>query len=522
MPVATPSFVQRYLDGELADFFELDPGAIGATLAKRPIRPRAELSQALRSEAKRLEAPAEVFVALDRLAQPDSRVVVTGQQPGLLLGPAYTLSKAMSAIRLAGVLDSEDTPVVAVFWLAAQDHDTAEVDHARLLDFDERLQRLSLPLPAGVAAGRIPWRDEWRELLCAGLQRVGGRLEHVEEAQRLVESACREASTFADACAGLLYRLLGRDGLIILDPTRPALAPFFSEVLERELNRPGESVKAIEDAGDRLRELGLQPQLGRGREATNLFLDEDEGQLPQRRLLRFDGRSFSTGDREYGPSELLKLLSEEPWRITPAAGLRPITQDAVLPTAAFVVGPGELGYLAQLRGVYQLHQVQMPLAWPRATSVVLEPPARRILERYGLDYQTFERERDAVMERVLLERHRHAGVFERVLAGLENDGDQLLEHVAAIDPTLAGTVERGRDNLERTLELLRSKTAAALARNDDTTRRQFGRLEAQLFPGGAPQERVLSPFSFFLKFGCEPMMELYRTMTASGEHLLRP
>lgn len=522
MPAASRPFVERYLAGELAPFFEVHPGDTRSALARRPERPRAALAAALRREAERLAAPEAVFAALERLAHPESRVVVAGQQPGLLLGPAYTLSKAISALTLARELDSEDAPVVPIFWVAAQDHDTEEIDHAHLLDGQESLHRLELELPVGVPAGSMPLRSEWTRKICEGLQRAGGRREYLQEVLELVTTSAAVAESYADLSSALLYRLLGPDGLIVLDPTRPGLAPFFCAVLERELDYPLASVTAINEAATDLRELGLEPQLGRGREATNLFIEEDDEGLTRRQLLRYDGRSFHTSRRSYSGSELKTLLCEEPGRITPAAGLRPVTQDAVLPSAAFVVGPGELRYLAQLRGVYQHHDVAMPLIWPRASAVVLEPPTRRILQRYDLDYPTYAAAPDEALERALLRRHGHAESFEGALARLEAETEQLRRHVEAIDPTLKGSVERSRARVEQVIVLLREKAAAALSRQDHTTRRQFERLEAQLFPAGIPQERCLSPFSFFLKFGIEPMMSLYRTLPASGEHLLEP
>lgn len=523
VPAATPPFVTRYLAGELASFFELKPHDTHGALARRLDRPRAALARELSREAERLGAPPAALASLELLAEPESRAVVTGQQPGLLLGPAYTLSKAVSAVRLARELTSDHAPVVPVFWVAGQDHDTAEVDHAHLLDGGESLHRMELPLPDGVPSGRLPFRHEWRELICQQLARVGGRPEHLADACQLVEECCHGAESYADLFSGLLYRLLGDQGLIVLDPTRPGIAALFGGMLERELAEPRVTVEAITAAGDRLRRVGLEPQLGRGRDATNLFIDEpgDDG-LPYRHLLRFDGRLFSTPTRQYQVAELQSLLREEPWRITPAAGLRPAVQDAVLPTAAFIVGPGELRYLAQLRGVYEHHDVPMPLIRPRATSVVLEPPVRRILERYGLEYREYAAQRKEAFERVLLERHGHGEAFEDALRRLEVEAGELLRHVGAVEPTLERTVERSRVRVERTIGLLRGKAAAALLRNDAITRRQLGRLESQLFPADTPQERLISPFSFFLKFGRQPMMELYRTIGSSGEHLLEP
>jgi bacillithiol biosynthesis cysteine-adding enzyme BshC len=522
VPAATPLFLTRYLTGELAPFFDLRPDETTTALSRRLVRPRAALASELRSEALRLGAPEAVLAALARLEHPESRVVVTGQQPGLLLGPAYSLSKALSAVRLARELDSDEAPVVPVFWVASQDHDTAEVDHAHLLDDEERLHRIEVPLPPEVPSGRSPFRREWLSILGDGLARVGGLPEHLAEACSLVEESSLKAETYADLFSSLLYRLLGDRGLVVLDPIRPGIAPLFAGVIERELADPRTSVSAIVAAGEELRELGFEPQLGRGKDATNLFLEEEEDGLPVRHLLRFDGRRFSTPGRDYGMAELTAVLRESPWRLTPAAGLRPVAQDAVLPTAAFLVGPGELRYLAQLRGVYRHHGVPMPLIRPRASTVVLEPPVRRILDKYGLDYRTYQAERRSALGRILLERHGHAEAFESALQRLEAESEELLRRVGGIDPTLRGTVERGRLRLERTVSLLRGKAAAALARHDPTTTRQFERLESHLFPAGTPQERLISPFSFFLKFGVQPMMALYRSVGSAGEFLLEP
>ena len=491
-------------------------------MARRAERPRQALAETLGLEAERLAAPPQVARALERLAQPNSRVVVTGQQPGLLLGPAFTLSKALSAIALAAELDREEEPVVPVFWVASQDHDTEEVDHTFLLDENEELLRLDLELPAQVPFGRIPFDAAWTPRICEFLQRASVRPEHLEGVLELVTRAAAVADTYADFCSALLYALLGQRGIVVLDPSRPGIAPFFCELLERELADPLASSARINEAAEELKRLGIEPQLGRASDATNLFVEEETGGLPRRELLRFDGKLFHTSANSYSRTQLSAMLCDEPGRLTPAAGLRPVTQDALLPTAAFVVGPGELRYLAQLRGVYEHHEVEMPLVWPRASVVVLEPPVRRILDRYGLTFGEYAAAPHEVLERVLLERHGHARSFAAALERLEVETGELRRHVAAIDPTLEGTVERSRARFEQTIELLREKSARALLRQDETTRRQFARLSAQLFPAGNPQERCLTPFSFFLKFGLGPMMSLYETVGAGGEHLLEP
>ncbi|MDO4263913.1 MAG: bacillithiol biosynthesis BshC, partial [Deinococcus sp.] len=105
--------------------------------------------------------------ALDRLAHPAARVVVAGQQAGLLTGPAYAVHTAADAALLARELSDEDAPVVGVFWIASQDHDAEEVAWVSLLDLEEQLRREVVDLPAGGPVGRVPWRADWTASLRA-------------------------------------------------------------------------------------------------------------------------------------------------------------------------------------------------------------------------------------------------------------------------------------------------------------------------------------------------------------------
>ncbi|CAN5648416.1 bacillithiol biosynthesis cysteine-adding enzyme BshC [soil metagenome] len=518
------SFLDAYLEGRLGSFFSLAPSETQAALARQRASPRPELASALGRYARKLGAPEEAVASIGRLEQPGSRAVVTGQQPGLLLGPIYTLSKAVTAVRLAQRLSSEDRPVVPVFWLASQDHDSAEIDHAYLLDVEERLLRPSLPFPEGQPSGRVAFTPEWQDSLEAQLLEARTPTVYRDEVLALLREAAALSDTVADVFGALLYRLLGSQGLVVLNPLEPDVAPLFGKVLARELEQPLESSRRINAAGESLSALGYAPQLGRAPGATNLFLEQRKDGQPRRELLHADVDGFYTSSgrytSRYSKGELAELLRDEPARITPAAGLRPITQDAVLPTALLVVGPGELRYFAQLREVYALHEVAMPLVWPRATATLVEPPIRRILDKYGLTVDEVQRRPDASSQRVLLDLHGHGEVVTRCLAEMDEAVAGLLEHLGAVDPTLKRSIRRTDERLRLGVERLRSKAAAAIAKQDEITSRQLGRLERHLLPGGQPQERVLSPFSPFLKFGVRHVMARLLSLEPEGEQVL--
>ena len=509
-------FLARYQRGDLNDFYALGPRDVDAALGLPRPQDRTRLADALRVYATRLGAPEAVFEALGRLEHPRSRAVVTGQQTGLLLGPTYTLSKAVTVVSLAKKLSTEDRPVVPVFWLASQDHDAAEIDHAYLLDLSESLVRLSVELPSEVPAGRIPFEAAWLETLTKGLRAVEAKEAYREEVLALLKESAAQAKTYADLFGALLYRLLGEQGLILIDPLEPETAPLFAPVLGAELRDPLRSSRAVNEAAERLRGLGVVPQLGRGENATNLFLAEAD----RRSLLRFDGSAFYTQSARYSREDLENILRTDPSRLTPAAGLRPVTQDAALPTAVMVVGPGELRYFAQLGGVYEAHGVPTPLIWPRLTVTVLEPPVARIMEKFGLTLKDLE-DFDAVRRRILLELHGHKEAFDEAAGTLEGSIEVLLTHVREIDSTLLRTVERGEASLEATVARLRRKSGDALAKQDDIYARQLARVERHLLPDGVPQERILSPFSFFLKFGIDNVVNAFLALPPEGDHTVR-
>lgn len=514
MPQIKQSFTSAYLAGELDGFLDC-PRPPALLDEPAPVHP--ELPELLRREAARLGAAPAVLERAESLARPGARTAVTGQQAGLLLGPLFTLSKTAAARAVAAETSTDDRPVVPVFWLASQDHDVAEVDHTWLLDMAGDLQRISLDLPAGRPVSDIPFSPAWPDRIMEQIGAGSWPDEGIREVRDSLNAAAGLAGNWADFFTALFYRAHGPDAPPVIDPSVPDIAALFSDVLAMELADPLAGPAAINAAGIRLRHLGHQPQLGRGEGATNLFLTETEDGTAQRHLLRFEGGKFHSGTRAWSRPDLLNMLRDEPGRITPAAGLRPAVQDAVLGTAAFIVGPGELRYIAQLREVYARLGVRQPAVWPRTSVTVTEPHVARILASLGTSAAEFLEDPDAVTERLLQRRAGSHDAFVKVLHGLEAQTRELADLVADIDPTLQKTVERYRERVAASTGQLMGRTGRALARRDGVLMSQTERLRTALLPGGTHQERVLSPYSFFLKYGTESVMRQFRDLPSGGQ-----
>lgn len=473
--------------------------------------PREALSNGLVAYLKRLGAPKASLEAARGLAHPASRAIVTGQQAGLLTGPAYTFYKAHTAMALAKEHSSPERPVLPVFWVASQDHDTDEVRSVQLLDFDERVHSLKLELPPAHPAGRIPFAPYF-EQVCALIGQFGG-LPEIQERICQAMLGADGSWSYSEVFARMLLEFLGQEGLVVLDPMAPELAPLFIPALEHELENPLASSQAINRTAEAMKRAGLEAGLGRGEAATNLFLEGSDG---IRRLLKYRDATFEDGVNRYSAQDLGAILHAEPWRLTPAAGLRPVLQDTVVPTAGFVVGPGELKYVAELGGVYELHGMRPPAVIRRMGATILEPPIQRILDKYGLEAWAFQANPEEQFKAALAAQNEQVQKLQAHLEQIEASFAEL--QTLLTDPTLARPRHRAQVRVKHEIERLQRKILDTALHTENTTGAQFARLERHLFPG-APQERVYPFLMYLLKHGEYALRKLLEA-PATGNHTI--
>ncbi len=470
--------------------------------------PRNALSAGLVAYLKRLGAPQASLEAAQRLAHPRSRVIVSGQQAGLLTGPAYTFYKAHAALKLAQAHSSEEQPVVPVFWVASQDHDTDEIQSTLLLDFEERVHPLKLDLPPAHPAARIPFAPYFAQV-CNLLRPFAGYPE-------VRERICRAMMgpwSYSEVFARLMLEFLGPYGLVLFDPMAPELAPLFAPGLEREIADPLASSEAINQTALAMKKLGLEPVLGRGEAATNLFL---EGQDGIRRLLRYRHGRFEDGEQSYTPTDIRAILASDPSRLTPAAGLRPVLQDTVLPSAGFVVGPGELKYVAELGGVYALHGLKPPAVVRRMGVTILEPPIERILQKYGLEAWAFQADPEGAFKAALAQQDARVQAIQAHLGRIAAEFEQV--QALLTDPTLARPRHRAQVRIGYELQRLERKILDSTLHQENTIGAQFARLQRHLAPA-APQERVY-PFPMYLLKHGQRVLDKLLELPATGNHTL--
>ncbi len=442
-----------------------------------------------------------------RLSHPASRAIISGQQAGVLSGPSFTFYKAHTAIKLSEEYSTEELPVVPVFWVASQDHDTAEIQSVKILDLEEKIRELSLEFPPSTPAGKIP-SAPYAEALNQFLNAIGGN----KKIQAKI--AGDYGYTIAESFAHILLEFFGPYGLVVLDPMAPELAPLFLPVIERELRNPLASSALINQTAQEMHEAGLQTVLGRPEFATNLFLEGDD---LQRRLLRVSGDGLSDGLEQYSAEALIEILKSHPERITPAAGLRPIAQDCVVPTVAFVVGPGEAKYVAELGGVYKLHGIEQPAVVLRLRVLVLEPPIFRIVQQYKIDPWKFQSNPEQCFRNAIAPSENASLEIDQYLKTVEESFTQIESRLS--DQNLERPLRRAKFRIAHEITRLQTKLLTSKINQDSTLKSHYDRLKLHLLPGGKPQERVFPFVQYLLKHGPSVMEELHK-LPATGEVVL--
>jgi bacillithiol biosynthesis cysteine-adding enzyme BshC len=512
----------------LGPFYAQDPRDPDAFRVEAEVRsrrpyPRRDLVEILGEQNAAWGAPRAVQAHLEQLGQPGALAVVTGQQTGLFGGPLYTLYKALSTVALARRLRATlQRPVVPLFWMAAEDHDVAEADHVQLPDRSGALLTLRFsewesppgffPANLRLGPGMVGTLEELRALLPP--------TEFVPWLAETLARAFSPGRTLADAFAHWMTALLGEDGLVLVNPAEPRLKRLAAGVLHQELAEAPRSAQRILEASERLRAKGYPAQIEARPDGVNCFLLSGG-----RRALVREPAGFRLRDSgELIPAaELQRLAEEAPERFSPNVALRPVVQDALFPTVAYVAGPGELAYFAQLRPVYEQFGIPMPVILPRAFLTLAEPRFLQLLERFRLVLPDLTLEPEQLSSRVL-----HALLppdLEATLAKAREEVSELFqrvgEAVAAVDPTLRATVGQTSGHIRGHLDQLERKTVQALKRREADTRQQVLRLCQALMPGGRPQERVFSVLPYLAKYGPTLLETLRQAIDGPGwEHLL--
>jgi bacillithiol biosynthesis cysteine-adding enzyme BshC len=289
----------------------------------------------------------------------------------------------------------------------------------------------------------------------------------------------------------------------MLDAHLPPCRQLARPVIGREIKTAPRLSNQINDSGRQLRKLGYHQQIERKPDDVNFFLYAQG----RRNKVRVEDGMFKVErvGLEYDQGEMLELLAGEPQRFSPSAVLRPLVQDHILPTVAYVAGPGEISYFAQMREAYTFFDLVMPVIYPRTRAVLVEAKVAKILERYGLQVEDARKKRSELIKTISTKRAPQPVVqsCDRKLDAIQMALDELRREVGDVEPTLVEPVDKLKRKIGHEMDKLRDKLAQAQQGDADVVEKQVAKLKAHLFPEGKEQERVFNIYPYLFAHGIQ-------------------
>ena len=494
------------------------PGLVSRVASLEPLHyPLETLAPILRYENKHIGAGAKTLTAIDSIDK-NTVFVVCGQQAGLFGGPLYTLYKALHTVRLSERLaKASGRNVLPLFWIASDDHDFDEVRSIGMRSSDGRPVRAEYT-PSTYSEDMPVGGIILDENIVEVVEFFAHSLSHGDRSQRygdIIRSSWRPGVSWADAFAAQLAGLCGSFGLILIDPRWDGIKALFRHITAAEIKNPHLSARLVNEEADKLERSQKQRKVLRKPEgATNLFYETGG----QRYLLRTDGTRFSAGPIFFTESELLEKLEIHPGDFSPGAVLRPVCQDAIIPVAAFIGGPGERLYLEQIKPVYEAFGVNRSIVWPRASFTLIDNRVMRVLQKDNIALEKLFENPDILLK------ERAAGSIPEDLKerfdSLENsiglDFSGISDGIGKLDKSLVNMVVKEKGRILHIIEGIKGRAVKAHRTLSYTSEKRIMSAVYFLRPGGGPQERWFGADAPYIMFGEDELVELMKC-TSPGE-----
>jgi len=504
-PLAGTPFAEAWLadDARATAFLPADPAELDS------YRTRADSVGRSFGEVERREIASELtgggeraVERLDAFVQDGGFMVTTGQQPGLFGGPLYALYKGLTAAALAERLETElGRPVLPVFWIASEHHGWDDLRTAHLIDPENELREISLSQRSVPAepVHRIVLGDEVIEAV-EKLLSLMPETEFLPGWAALLRRSHVPGTTLVEAFRVVMEELMGPAGVFLIRADVPGMKARALPLLLRELRESGMRAREGAAVATSLRQAGFEPQVPVLDGATNLFFQGSDGR--ERIFEDAGGYRLRGSETRLTYDEVEARVLADPSALSPNVLLRPVVEAAFLPTLAYVGGPGEIAYLPQTAPVFKAHGIERPVVHPRVSLFVVERKIEKVLRKFDLELAAMARPHHELagwIAREEMPSEIREGLA-RLRGGIGGGAKEVSLAVAAVDPTLRGAVESFQGQATGLIDDLERKIVQGIKREHEITLTQLAKAQLNLFPLGQPQERVLHPFQFLVRY----------------------
>lgn len=514
-----PGFNQLFLDyienfDALREFFAFDYNKSDSFIevaelkkriyTKHETFDRSTITSILINQNKAFNSSEKTFLNLEKLKNENTFAIVTGQQLGLFTGYYYTIIKVLNAVTLCEYLNKQysDYHFVPIFWMEGDDHDFLEVNHINIIDKDKKIKKIEyLPPQLSKEKNYTPVAEiEFDENINDTIENVFSSLrktEFSENLRLLVEKSYKPGLNFKLSFGRFLNYLIGDYGLILLDPTDIEIKKLLIPIFLKELNTYPKSCEIVIDTTLNLEqnyEAQIKPK------PINLFYKHNG----KRHLIEpRQNKSFGLKNTKlkFSADELFNNLYEYPDNFSPNVVLRPICQDYLLPTVAYIAGPSEISYFAQLKGVYEFYNNSMPVIYPRASITLIEVAVNNFLLKNDLNFEDLFSETLVVQKSLRkLNSVNIDDIFNSFKEELNTITYEAAEKLRIIDKNLEPYFVNKVNKFIENLNVVKAKANEALIKNNQQTIDKLKEIISFIYPSNYLQERYFNILYYLNKY----------------------
>lgn len=464
------------------------------------------LHRVLNNQNREFHSGIKTLANIDLLGNDNTFAVVTGQQLGLFTGPLYTIYKAITAVKLAETLN-RDHPMynfVPVFWLEGEDHDFEEINKLKFVNTSNDLEVVEYliggkPLERNIGATGSILIDDFIQQFFVSAAAALIQTDYAAELLETMRGYYKPGNTFLKAFTGFFNHIYEDSGLVFLNSNDSEFKKILSPLFAREITSNSEASKLVIQKSAELEER-YHAQIKA--KALNLFMYHKGG----RHLIE----PSESGDfylknlrQRFTKDELLSIAAATPELLSPNVVLRSLCQDTLLPTVAYVAGPAEVAYFAQLKPVYEYFHVTMPIIYPRASVTIMEEKVQKVLDKYSLDLIDLFGDVESIIAKVSeqVSEVKVDSLFDALENRIKDAVNEARFGIQQIDPTLNGSIDSTLQKFHQQLDVLKQKTQKAQQQKEEISLKQIKKAAMNVFPAGNFQEREFSVVQYLNKYG---------------------
>ncbi|TYR82628.1 bacillithiol biosynthesis cysteine-adding enzyme BshC [Priestia megaterium] len=485
--------------------------------------PREELVHYLLAFNKQYGASDQTLANIEKLKDEKSVVVVGGQQAGLLTGPLYTIHKVISIILLAKQQERAlGVPVLPVFWIAGEDHDFAEINHVYIEDKGNLLKKTlkhSMRTKEMVSNMEINKEacSEWIDTIF----QTFGETQHTNEVLVFIKDALNKSRTFVDFFAHLVTTLFKNYGLILMDAAssgvRQIESSFFVQLIEQS-KQLAEAVITQQQKVSRT----YKKMIDVSEESAHIFYSHEGNRVLLERNAEENVFIGKQSEVSLSKKELVQIAKQNPEMLSNNVVTRPLMQEHLLPTLAFIAGPGEVAYWAELEKAFSLFGFKMPPVVPRLSYLLVERTVAKYLDELQLSIaevinEGVQKQREHwLMTEV---KNPYETYFENAKKEFEKIHKTLRENIQKEDKTFDEVLLKNRAIIQKQFDVAKKIVESKQLIKHEVKHVKYNQIEAALCPHNSPQERIWNISYYLNKYGMQFVSELLNEEVEFNHHL---